>query len=119
MSHYVITIDGPPHRSADRDGSERRLLVTGDDGEQRPVTIALDAAGATAATDEDATWRAAIFYAVEEVELALRGENWGVHLEGGPPFVVTATQPEIARFVGEHTAGVPLDDGAVVGEFGL
>jgi len=119
MSHYVITIDGPPRRLPDRDGSERHLLVKGDDGAQRPVTVVLDAQGGGAATDEDATWRAAIFYAVEEVEIALRGENWGVHLEGGPSFVVTATQPEISRFVGDHTAGVPLDDGAVVGEFGL
>ena len=75
--------------------------------------------GKSTAQDDDAAWRAAVFFAAEEVELAVRGEGWGLHLEGGSPLLVTATADSIARFVGEPSAGISLDDGAVVSEFGL
>ena len=99
MAHYVITIDGPPRRLSDRDAMERRLLVTGDDGESRPVRVVLTG-GADAPTD-DAAWRAAVFAAVEEVEIAFHGEGWGVPVEDGPALEVTTTADSIARFVGE------------------
>ena len=98
---------------------ERRLLVTGDDGGQRSVSVVLSGQDDSAVQDDDAAWRAAVYFAAEEVELAVRGEGWGVHLEGGSPLLVTATADSIARFVGEPSAGISLDDGSVVGEFGL
>jgi hypothetical protein len=122
MTHYIVRIDGPPALGPDQDESERRLLVTGDEGERRTVVIRLHGPSHSAmrtANEEDA-WRAAVFYAVEQLEVAFKGEGWGVHLdEGGPSFVVEASGDSIARFVGESSARISLDDGAVVGEFGI
>jgi hypothetical protein len=119
VAHYVITIDGAPERVPDRNASERRLVVTNEDGQQRSVSVGLSGQGESTAHDDDAAWRAAVFFAAEEVELAIRGEGWGIHLEGGAPLLVTATADSVARFVGEPSAGISLEDGAVVGEFGL
>ena len=113
MAHYVVTIDGAPEGDA-----EPRLLVTNDDGHQRAVTVHLSGQGHDGLGDHDAVRRAAIYYAVRELEFAVRGEGWGVPVEDGPAFEITVTADELARFLGESSAGVPLDDGAAVGEFG-
>jgi hypothetical protein len=113
VAHYLVTIDGAPEGDADH-----RLLVTGDDGQQRAVTVRLGGQGHEGLGDRDAIRRAAVYYAVSQLEFAVQGEGWGVPVEDGPAFEVTVTADELARFVGGPSAGVPLDDGAVVGEFG-
>ncbi len=119
MPHYVVTIDGPPTRLPDREGAERRLLITSEAGEQRPVSVVLSGQGPATAKDDDAAWKAAIYFAIEEVELGLRGEGWAVPVEDGAPFEVHVSADSIARFVGEPSGDISLDQGAVVGEFGL
>ena len=57
MAHYVVTIDGPPQRMPDRDAMERWLVVTGDDGESRPVRVVLSGRRAGAPTDDAALGR--------------------------------------------------------------
>jgi len=55
---------------------------------------------------------------VREVEFAVRGDAWGVPVEDGPAIEIPVSGDELARFIGGLSASVPLNDGAVVGEFG-
>ena len=93
-------------------------MVTSDDGQQRAVSVRLSGQTADGLGDSDTVWRAAIYFAVREIEFGLRGENWSAPVEGGPDFEVTVSADELARFMGGPSANVALNDGAVVGEFG-
>jgi hypothetical protein len=122
MAHHVITIDGPIRLVPERDASERRLRITRDDGEQRIVSVVLSGQSSDLdlqGVNQADAWRAAVFYAVGELEVSFMGDAWGVDPEEGAALVVEAPGPAIARFVGDASAGIALDDGAVVGEFGI
>jgi hypothetical protein len=112
VTHYVVTIEGAPA------GEQHRLLVTNDDGHHRTVSVRLSDQTADGLGESDAVWRAAIYYAVRELEFAVRGDAWGVPVEDGPTIEIPVSGDELARFIGGRSANVPLNDGAVVGEFG-
>jgi len=112
VAHYVVTIDGAP------EGDQHRLLVTSDDGNHRSVSIRLAGQTADGLGESDTVWRAAIYYAARELEFAVRGDAWGVPVEDGPAIEIPVSGDELARFIGGLSASVPLNDGAVVGEFG-
>jgi hypothetical protein len=122
MAAYVVTIDGSAQPASDRGASSRRLLIIGDDGNQRSVSVTLHEGPQVpnqADVSPDELWRAALFYAVEQLEIAFKGEGWGLQLEGGPTFDVEVSDDQLRRFVGAPSSGISLEDGATVGEFAI
>src|SRR4051794_409823 len=115
MPRYVVTLDAPPPTDHEQDVVELQLQLSADGEHHRNVSVRINGVRHVEATDE--LWRAAVFYAVEELSLAVKGDVWGAPAGSGPGFVLDVTADDAARFIGEPSAGVSLDAGAVVGEF--
>jgi hypothetical protein len=98
------------------DGSMLKLLVTSDEGKVQPLSLMLSSQTLRQELGDvspDDAWRAAIAWALLEMETGYRELDWA-SAENGE---LQAHGPSLVSLLGDPNSSISLDEGAVAGEF--
>ncbi len=112
MGHYVIRLASAPQ--LDGELAEAELSVAGDDGRSREARVLLNGLSL-----DPGTWARALTHAVEQIEVAFKGETWGVEVENVAPMLVKVDEATTARMAQDAGAPPALEVGTVLGEFDI
>lgn len=112
MGHYVISVSSAPELDGER--ARASLSVTGDDGRTREARVLLDAPSLDAKS-----WAGALTHAAEQIEIAFKGETWGVQVEDVAPLLITVDETTAGRVAADARVQAPLEVGAVIATFDL